>query len=42
MRVASSIGQKKNRSKDCKIVRRGKRIYIINRKDPRYKVRQGG
>mmetsp|Transcript_38397 Transcript_38397/g.43839 ORF Transcript_38397/g.43839 Transcript_38397/m.43839 type:complete len:144 (+) Transcript_38397:2-433(+) len=42
MKVASSIGSKKNRSKDCQIVRRRGRIYLISKKNPKIKTRQGG
>ncbi|WP_040458419.1 ribosomal protein bL36 [Holospora obtusa] len=41
MRVASSIGKKRYRSKTCKLIRRGKRLYLIDPKNPRNKVRQG-
>lgn len=42
MKVVSSIGSLKNRSKDCQIVRRRGRLYVICKTDPRLKVRQGG
>ena len=38
MRVRASI---KKRSNDCKIVRRKGILYIINKKNPRFKQRQG-
>jgi len=38
MKVKASI---KRRSKDCQIVRRRGRVYIINKKNPRFKQRQG-
>ena len=38
MKVKSSI---KKISKDCKIVRRKGRLYVICKKKPRYKQRQG-
>jgi large subunit ribosomal protein L36 len=31
----------KLRHKDCRIVRRKGRVYIINKTNPRYKCRQG-
>jgi len=31
----------KVRHKDCRIVRRKRRVYVINKTNPRYKVRQG-
>ena len=41
MKVVSSIGNLKNRAKDCQIVKRRGRIYLICKSDPRLKVRQG-
>lgn len=41
MKVVSSIGSLKNRSKDCQIVRRHGRIYVISKSEFRLKVRQG-
>ena len=38
MKVRASI---KKRSQDDKIVRRKSRVYIINKKNPRNKQRQG-
>ena len=38
MKVRASI---KKRSEDCKIVRRKGRLYIINKKNPKEKLRQG-
>jgi len=38
MKVKSSV---KKRSADCQIVRRKGRIYVINKKNPRFKKRQG-
>ena len=31
----------KKRTTDCKIVRPKGRLYIINKKNPKYKLRQG-
>lgn len=31
----------KKRTADCKIVRRKGRLYLINKKNPKYKLRQG-
>lgn len=31
----------KKRTPDCKIVRRKGRLFVINKKNPKYKVRQG-
>jgi large subunit ribosomal protein L36 len=41
MKVVNSIGSLKNRSKDCQVVRRRGKIYLICKSDPRLKVRQG-
>lgn len=38
MQVKTSV---KKRTPDCKIVRRKGRIYVINKKNPRMKQRQG-
>ncbi|MFH1005469.1 MAG: 50S ribosomal protein L36 [Bacteroidota bacterium] len=37
MKVRTSI---KKRSTDCKIVRRKGRLYVINKKTPKFKQRQ--
>ena len=41
MKVKCSLKKAKTRDKDCKIVRRKGRIYVINKKNPRMKARQG-
>jgi len=38
MKVKASI---KKRSADCKVIRRKGKLYVINRKNPKYKQRQG-
>ena len=38
MKVRASV---KKRSEDCRIVKRKGRVYVINKKNPRYKQRQG-
>ena len=38
MKVKASI---KKRSRECKIVRRKGRLYVMNKKNPRFKQRQG-
>ena len=38
MKVRASL---KKRSADCKIVRRTGRLYLINKKNPKFKTRQG-
>ena len=42
-RTATAQGRKtlKNRDKDCQLVRRRGRVYVINKKNPRFKARQG-
>ncbi|MBR2318902.1 MAG: 50S ribosomal protein L36, partial [Bacteroidaceae bacterium] len=37
MKVKASI---KKRTPDCKIVRRNGRLYLINKKNPKFKLRQ--
>jgi len=41
MKVRSSLKSLKTRHRDCKLVRRKGRIYVINKTDPRYKAKQG-
>jgi len=41
MRVRNSLKSAKVRDKNCRIVRRKGRVFIINKKNPRFKVRQG-
>ena len=41
MKVKYSLKTAKTRDKDCKVVRRKGRIYVINKKNPRMKARQG-
>ncbi|MBX9977541.1 MAG: type B 50S ribosomal protein L36 [Alphaproteobacteria bacterium] len=41
MKIANSLKTLKSRHKDCKIVRRRGRVYVINKKAPRFKARQG-
>ena len=38
MKVKASI---KTRTPECKIVRRNGRLYLINKKNPKFKLRQG-
>lgn len=38
MKVRAAI---KKRSADCKIVKRKGKLYVINKKNPRFKQRQG-
>lgn len=41
MKVKTSIKLSKIRDKDCQLVKRRNRLYILNKKNPRMKVRQG-
>ena len=41
MKVRSSLKSLKSRHRDCKVVRRKCRVYVINKTDPRFKARQG-
>jgi large subunit ribosomal protein L36 len=40
MKVVSSLKSAKIRDRDCKVVRRRGRIYVINKNNPRMKARQ--
>ncbi len=41
MKVRSSLKTLKTRHRDCKLVRRKGRLYVINKTNPRFKARQG-
>lgn len=41
MKVRNSLRSAKEREKGCRVVRRKGRVYVINKKNPRYKARQG-
>jgi large subunit ribosomal protein L36 len=41
MKVVNSLKTAKLRDKNCRIVRRRGRVYVINKKQPRFKARQG-
>ena len=41
MRVANSLKTLKNRHRACRVIRRKGRVYVINKANPRFKVRQG-
>ena len=41
MRVANSLKTLKKRHKDCRIIRRNGRVFVINKTNPRFKARQG-
>jgi large subunit ribosomal protein L36 len=40
MRIASSLKTLKKREKDCRVIRRRGRVYVINKKNPRFKAKQ--
>ena len=41
MKVRSSLKSLKGRHRDCKLVRRKGKIFVINKTDPRFKAKQG-
>ncbi|EKE69407.1 MULTISPECIES: type B 50S ribosomal protein L36 [Oceanibaculum] len=41
MKIVNSLKSIKQRDKNCRIVRRRGRLYVINKKNPRFKARQG-
>lgn len=41
MKIVNSLKTLKSRDRNCRIVRRKGRVYVINKKNPRMKVRQG-
>jgi large subunit ribosomal protein L36 len=41
MKIANSLKTLKKRDKNCKVVRRRGRTYVINKTNPRFKARQG-
>ena len=41
MKVASSLKTLKLRDRNCQVVRRRGRLYVINKRNPRMKARQG-
>ena len=41
MKVRNSLRSLKKRDKDCRVIRRKGRDYVINKKNPRFKARQG-
>lgn len=40
MKVLSSLKSAKKRSSSVQLVRRGKRVYAIDKKNPRFKAKQ--
>ena len=41
MKVLNSLKPAKTRDRNCRIVRRRGRVYVINKRNPRFKARQG-
>ncbi|MDF1587267.1 type B 50S ribosomal protein L36 [Geminicoccaceae bacterium 1502E] len=41
MKIRNSLKAAKARHKDCRVVRRKGRVYVINKTNPRFKARQG-
>lgn len=41
MQVLNSLKAAKNRHRDCQVVKRRGRIYVICKSNPRFKARQG-
>lgn len=41
MKVVNSLKTIRARHKNCRLVKRKGRIYVINKTDPKYKARQG-
>ena len=41
MKVFSSLKSAKKRDLNCKIIKRQKKLYIINKKNPKFKAKQG-
>ena len=41
MKVVSSLKTLETRDRNCQVVRRRGRLYVINKRNPRLKARQG-
>jgi large subunit ribosomal protein L36 len=41
MKIVNSLKTIKKRDKYCRIVRRKGRVFVINKRNPRFKARQG-
>jgi large subunit ribosomal protein L36 len=41
MKIRNSLKSAKGRERNCVVVRRKGRVYVINKRHPRFKVRQG-
>ena len=41
MKIVNSLKTIKSRDKNCRVIRRKGRVYVINKRNPRFKARQG-
>ncbi len=41
MKVLNSLKSAKKRDKNCRVVRRRGRLFVISKNNPRFKARQG-
>lgn len=41
MKIVNSLKTLKNRHRQCRVIRRRGRVYVINKANPRFKARQG-
>ena len=41
MKVLSSLKSAKKRDLNCKLIKRKGKLYVINKKNPRFKAKQG-
>jgi large subunit ribosomal protein L36 len=41
MKISNSLKTLKKRHRDCRVVRRKGRVYVINKTNRRFKARQG-
>ncbi len=41
MKVKNSLKSAKQRHRECRVVRRRGRVYVINKRNPRFKTKQG-
>jgi large subunit ribosomal protein L36 len=41
MKIANSLKTLKTRDRNCRVIKRRGRVYVINKKNKRFKARQG-
>ncbi|NWG45002.1 MAG: 50S ribosomal protein L36 [Alphaproteobacteria bacterium] len=41
MKIRNSLRSLKSREKNCRVIRRRGRVFVINKKQKRFKARQG-